>query len=236
MSALAGRRIVVTGVSRGVGFETAKLFLKEGAEVLGVARDSGRLERARTELDPSGKKLTVLAADLTEREASARVAAAVEGRFGALDVLFSNAAVQIDGGVRGVSNVTDDVMEQAFAANLWAPYWLARALLPLLKRGSEPRLVNVSSGAGNLASMGSLDIPSYRLSKWGLNGLTMLLAKELAGVVAVNAFDPGWVKTDLGGPNAPGHPRESALGALAIVTMPFSQTGKFWKDGSEIGF
>src|SRR6188768_625298 len=135
MSALAGRRIVVTGLSRGVGFETAKLFLKEGAEVLGVARDSGRLERARAELDPSGKKLTVLAADLTEREASARVASAVEGRFGALDVLFSNAAVQIDGGVMGVSAVSDATMEQAFAANLWAPYRLARALLPLLKRG-----------------------------------------------------------------------------------------------------
>lgn len=236
MSALAGKRIVITGVSRGVGFETAKLFLKEGAELLGVARDPERLARAQRELDPSGKRLTVVAADLTERDASARVAAATEARFGALDVLFSNAAVQIDGGVSGVSNVSDATMEQAFAANLWAPYWLARALVPLLRRGHEPRLVNVSSGAGNLESMRSLDIPSYRLSKWALNGFTMLLAKELAGVVAVNAFDPGWVKTDLGGPNAPGHPRESALGALAIVTMPFSETGKFWKDGSEIPF
>ena len=236
MSALAGKRIVITGVSRGVGFETAKLFLKEGAELLGVARDPERLARAQRELDPSGKRLTVVAADLTERDASARVAAATEARFGALDVLFSNAAVQIDGGVSGVSNVSDATMEQAFAANLWAPYWLARALVPLLRGGHEPRLVNVSSGAGNLESMRSLDIPSYRLSKWALNGFTMLLAKELAGVVAVNAFDPGWVKTDLGGPNAPGHPRESALGALAIVTMPFSETGKFWKDGSEIPF
>jgi NAD(P)-dependent dehydrogenase (short-subunit alcohol dehydrogenase family) len=84
--------------------------------------------------------------------------------------------------------------------------------------------------------MRTLGIPSYRLSKWTLNGLTMLLARELAGKVAVNAFDPGWVKTDLGGSNAPGHPSESARGALAIVTMPFSETGKFWKDGKEIPF
>jgi NAD(P)-dependent dehydrogenase (short-subunit alcohol dehydrogenase family) len=236
MAALAGKRIVVTGISRGVGFETAKLFLREGATILGVARDPERLERVRRELDPSGAALFVLAADLTERDAAPRVAAAVEQRFGALDVLFSNAAVQIDGDVKGVSAVSETTMEQAFAANLWAPYRLARALLPLLRRGSEPRLVNVSSGAGNFESMRSLDIPSYRLTKWALNGLTMLLAKELAGAVAVNAFDPGWVKTDLGGPNAPGHPRESALGALAIVTMPFSETGKFWKDGKEIPF
>ncbi|HEX6271938.1 MAG TPA: SDR family NAD(P)-dependent oxidoreductase [Polyangiaceae bacterium] len=236
MAALAGKRIVITGISRGVGFETAKLFLDEGAQIVGVARDPERLERARRELDPSGERLSVLAADLTARDAAPRVAAAVEQRFGALDVLFSNAAVQIDGGVKGVTEVSDATMERAFAANLWAPYWLARALLPLLRRGNEPRLVNVSSGAGNLESMRALDIPSYRLTKWALNGFTLLLAKELAGAVAVNAFDPGWVKTDLGGPNAPGHPRESALGALAIVTMPFSETGKFWKDGNEIPF
>jgi NAD(P)-dependent dehydrogenase (short-subunit alcohol dehydrogenase family) len=236
MPALAGRRIVITGISRGIGFETAKLFLSEGADIVGVARDPERLDRARRELDPSGKKLSVLALDLTERDAAARVAAEVETRFGTLDVLFNNAAVQIDGGVKGVANLADSVMNQAFAANFWAPYWLARALLPLLRRGKEARLVNVSSGAGNFESMRSLDIPSYRLTKWTLNGFTMLLAKELAGTVAVNAFDPGWVKTELGGPNAPGHPSESAVGALALVTMPFSETGKFWKDGKEIPF
>ena len=234
MPALLGRKIVITGVSRGVGFETAKLFLHEGAEILGVARDPERLERARRELDPDGKRLTVLAADLTARDAAARVAGAVEARFGALDVLFSNAAVQIDGDVQGVAEVSETVMEQAFAANFWAPYSVARALVPLLRRGREPRLVNVSSGAGNFESMKTLGIPSYRLSKWALNGLTMLLARELAGKVAVNAFDPGWVKTDLGGLKAPGHPSESARGALAIVTMPFSETGKFWKDAKEI--
>ena len=80
------------------------------------------------------------------------------------------------------------------------------------------------------------DIPTYRLSKWALNGLTLLLSGELEGAVSVNAFDPGWVKTDLGGPNAPGSPTESARGALALVTMPFAVSGKFWKDGAEIPF
>jgi NAD(P)-dependent dehydrogenase (short-subunit alcohol dehydrogenase family) len=84
--------------------------------------------------------------------------------------------------------------------------------------------------------MRMLDIPSYRLSKFALNGFTLLLAAELAGKVAVNAFDPGWVKTDLGGPKAPGSPTESARGALALVTLPLSETGKFWKDGAEISF
>jgi NAD(P)-dependent dehydrogenase (short-subunit alcohol dehydrogenase family) len=236
MSRLAGRRVLITGVSRGVGLETARLFLAEGAEIIGVARDAGRLERARRELDPSGARLRVLAAELTAEEAPARIAAAVGDRWGALDVLFNNAAVQIDGDTRGISAASEQVFRDSLAINLVAPYRLCRALLPWLLRGSEPRVVNVSSGAGNFESMRQLDIPTYRLSKFALNGLTLLLAGELAGKVSVNAFDPGWVKTDLGGPNAPGSPTESARGALALVTMPFETSGKFWKDGAEIPF
>jgi NAD(P)-dependent dehydrogenase (short-subunit alcohol dehydrogenase family) len=236
MSALSGRRIVVTGISRGIGLETARLFLREGAEVLGVAKNPERLEGASRELEAKQGRLTLLQADLTEVDAPARIAAAVAERWGALDVLFNNAAVQIDGNTQGILGATEATFDSALAINLVGPYRLCRALLPALLSGREPRIVNVSSGAGNFESMRSLGIPSYRLSKWSLNGLTLLMAAELAGKVAVNAFDPGWVKTDLGGPNAPGSPSESARGALALVTLPFQTTGKFWKDGSEIPF
>jgi len=236
MSALSGRRILITGISRGVGLETARLFLREGAEVLGVAKDPERLERAARELDPKNGRLSVVQAELTASDAPARIAAAVAERWGALDLLFNNAAVQIDGSVQGILAASEATFDAALAINLVGPYRLCRALLPALLAGREPRIVNVSSGAGNFESIRTLGIPSYRLSKWGLNGLTLLMAAELAGKVAVNAFDPGWVKTDLGGPNAPGSPTESALGALAIATLPFETTGKFWKDGSEIPF
>jgi NAD(P)-dependent dehydrogenase (short-subunit alcohol dehydrogenase family) len=236
MAVLENRRIVLTGVSRGVGLETARLFLAEGAELIGIAKDRKRLEAARAELDPTGNRLTILDADLTDAEAPARIAHAVKERWGALDVLFNNAAVQIDGAAHGLLHVEEGTLERSLAINLLAPYHLCRALYPLLQVGREPRIINVSSGAGNFESVGSPGIPSYRISKWALNGLTMLLARELAGFVAVNAFDPGWVKTDLGGPNAPGTPIDSALGALALVTLPFSETGKFWKDAKEIPF
>jgi NAD(P)-dependent dehydrogenase (short-subunit alcohol dehydrogenase family) len=77
-------------------------------------------------------------------------------------------------------------------------------------------------------------IASYRLSKWAVNGLTMLQAKELEGVISVNAFDPGWVRTDLGGEQAPGTPEEAAEGMLKTLCLPFAVTGKFFKDGKEI--
>jgi NAD(P)-dependent dehydrogenase (short-subunit alcohol dehydrogenase family) len=235
MPALAGRRILITGVSRGVGLETARLFLAEGAEILGIARDPERLSKAEREL-AGGARLSVLAADVSDKEAPARIAHAVAERWGALDVLFNNAGVQIDGGTRGITAGSEAVLEASMAVNLMAPYRLCRALLPALTRGREPRIVNVSSGAGNLQSMSMTDIPTYRLSKWALNGLTLLLAGELAGKVAVNAFDPGWVKTELGGAHAPGVPEESARGALALVTLPFDVGGRFWKDGAEIPF
>jgi NAD(P)-dependent dehydrogenase (short-subunit alcohol dehydrogenase family) len=236
MAMLDGRRILLTGVSRGVGLEVARLFLAEGAEIVGVARDPVRLERVRRELDPGGERFSVVAVDLTAREAAEHVLGAVRKRFAALDVLFNNAGVQIDGDTQGISQGDEAVFEQALAANLLAPYRFCRTFLPLLLAGREPRIVNVSSGAGNFESMRSLGIPTYRLSKWALNGLTMLLATELAGKVSVNAFDPGWVKTDLGGPKAPSSPVESARGALALLRLPVSETGKFWKDGAEIPF
>jgi NAD(P)-dependent dehydrogenase (short-subunit alcohol dehydrogenase family) len=236
MGVLSGRRILVTGVSRGVGFEMARSFLAEGAELVGVARDATRLSRARAELDPAGTRLTVVAADLTDRGAAPRVLDAVKLRWDALDVLFNNAGVQLDGDTQGITEGDESVLERSMAANFLAPYRFCRAFLPLLLRGKEPRIANTSSGAGNFESMRTLGIPTYRISKWALNGLTLLLARELAGKVAVNAFDPGWVKTDLGGAKAPGTPDESARGALALLTMPFAETGKFWKDGDEIPF
>jgi NAD(P)-dependent dehydrogenase (short-subunit alcohol dehydrogenase family) len=219
-----------------VGQQIARRFLEEGAQILGTARDQARLEATARELDPSGQRLSVCALDLRERDAGQRLAEAAAKRFVALDVLFNNAGVQLDGSAQGLLDGEEEALEASFAINMWAPYRLCRALTPLLLQGNQPRIVNVSSGAGNLESMSSNGIAGYRLSKWALNGLTMLLAAELSGKVSVNAFDPGWVKTVMGGPSAPGSHVESAEGALAIVTAPFSETGKFWKDGQQIPF
>ncbi|HXX69884.1 MAG TPA: SDR family NAD(P)-dependent oxidoreductase [Polyangiaceae bacterium] len=231
---LEGRRIVLTGVSRGVGYETAKRFLAEGARVLGVARDADRLSRAAEALSKLGD-FAALRLDLCEASAPDRVAAAVRTRWDALDVLLNNAAILVNS-PRSFEEEPEGAFDRTLAANLTAPFRLSMALLPLLRKGREPRLVHVGSGAGTFEGVRLDGIASYRLSKWALNGLTLLQATHLAGEIAVNAFDPGWVKTDLGGPNAPGSPVDSAEGALAVVTLPFGVTGKFWKDGKEISF
>lgn len=233
---LIDRRILLTGVSRGVGFETAKLFLAEGASVLGVARDPERLERASRELEKIAPgRFRSLCVRLGAPGFEEVIREAVQAQWGALDVLFNNAGVMLshDPGIHGEA---PGVLEESLEVNLLAPFRLTRALLPLLEKGHEPRVVHVTSGAGTLDALWEPGIAAYRLSKWALNGLTVLQAAELRGKIAVNALDPGWVKTDLGGEKAPGHPRESAAAALRMLELGFSETGKLYKNGAVIPF
>jgi NAD(P)-dependent dehydrogenase (short-subunit alcohol dehydrogenase family) len=233
---LEGRRILVTGVSRGVGLATARLFLDQGATVLGVARDEVRLRNARAELGARALgRFEALALDLTASDAPARAAAWVGERWGVLDVLWNNAGIMLSEAPT-FAEEPPGTLDATLATNLLAPFRMSQAMLPWLRRGREPRIVHVSSGAGTVAALGLPNILSYRVSKWALNGLTQVQAAELRGQIAVNAFDPGWVKTDLGGPRAPGTVEESARGGLALLLEPFSTTGKLFKDGKEIPY
>jgi NAD(P)-dependent dehydrogenase (short-subunit alcohol dehydrogenase family) len=233
---LDGRRIFLTGVSRGIGLASARLFLDEGAHVLGASRDERRLAAAREELAARAPgRFDAFGLDVTERDAGSRAAERVLARWGALDVLVNNAAVMTEGPETFAAE-PPGTLERTLAANLLAPFHLAQAFLPLLRRGREPRIVHVTSGAGTLAGLGEPGIASYRLSKWALNGLVRLQAQHFEGQIAVNGLDPGWVRTDLGGPRAPGVPEDSARGALALLLEPFATTGKLFKDGKEISY
>jgi NAD(P)-dependent dehydrogenase (short-subunit alcohol dehydrogenase family) len=231
MGRLQGRRVVLTGASRGVGVETVKLFSQEGAEIIGVARDAARLE-ALSRNFPGFRALT---GDITDRGLGARVAEAVRERWGALDLLLNNAAIQEYNA--GFHAEPLDTLERSITTNLLGAHWLIQALLPLLEQGKEPRIINVSSGAGKLEALkAESNMPAYRISKLTLNGLTLSYAGDLKGQVAVNSLDPGWLKTDLGGPNAPGEPTDGAVRMLELATKPFEVTGGFWYGAEPIDF
>jgi NAD(P)-dependent dehydrogenase (short-subunit alcohol dehydrogenase family) len=234
------RRIFITGVSRGIGRATARLFLAEGASVLGCARDEARLAATRAALlnevgAGAADRFDAFPLDLARAEAPARAAQQIAARWGALDVLLNNAAIMTEGPAT-LDDEPEGTLARTLEVNLLAPYRLARALIPLLRAGAEPRIVHVTSGAGTFAALTESGISSYRISKWALNGLVRLQAEQLQGAIAVNGLDPGWVKTDLGGPRAPGVPEDSARGALALVREPFATTGKLWKDGRQIEY
>jgi NAD(P)-dependent dehydrogenase (short-subunit alcohol dehydrogenase family) len=231
MARLQGRRILLTGASRGVGKETVQLFSREGAEIIGVARDGAKLAALAGEF-PGFRGVV---GDITDRGLGARLASAVRERWGALDLLLNNAAIQEYNA--GFHAEPLDALERNVTTNVLSAHWLIHALLPLLELGQEPRIINVSSGAGKLdAIKAEANMPAYRLSKLLLNGLTISYAGDLKGRVAVNSLDPGWLKTDLGGPNAPGDPADGALRMLELATKPFTVTGGFWYGKEAIEF
>jgi len=223
--------VVLTGASRGVGREAVELFSEEGAEIIGVARDEGKL----SELARRFPKFQPLVGDISDKGLGARVAQAVQQRWGAFDALINNAAIQNYNA--GFHDEPLDTLEKNLVTNVLSVHWLTNALLPLLVTGVEPRIINVSSGAGKLEALkAEPNMPAYRLSKFALNGLTVLYAGDLKGKVAVNALDPGWLKTDLGGPNAPGEPRDGAVRLLELLQKPFEVTGGFWYGAEAIEF
>jgi NAD(P)-dependent dehydrogenase (short-subunit alcohol dehydrogenase family) len=200
---------------------------RQGYTVLLGARDVGRGARASRQL--GGGPISPIVLDVANAESVHAAAAGIER----LDVLVNNAAILYDTWQRGVDADLDQVHE-AFETNLLGAWRVTQAVLPLLRASPAGRIVNVSSGAGALNSMGG-GTPAYRTSKAALNALTRILAAELGGEgILVNAVCPGWVATDMGG--AGGRPvAEGAAGIVWAATLPDDgPTGGFFRDGRPI--
>ena len=216
---LEGRRVIVTGGSRGIGYRISELFLAEGAQVLAVSRSSAKLDGAKEQLPA----LTTLVADVSVPTEIDRVVSWAESEWGAVDILVNNAGV-LDESERGLTEGPDDSFIKTMQVNVHGPYYCTKRILPLLLRSDDPRILNVGSGSGIL---GPNMRDSYGVSKAALHALTLATANELKGKVSVNALDPGWVRTDMS-PNGPRDPRWSAEGALSIVTRTDGLTGRLF--------
>ncbi len=221
---------VVTGANRGIGRDVARQLAELGHRVVLGSRDLDRGRRVAAELDPSGRTVVACQLDVADDASVAAMAAEVTRTLGRADVLVNNAAIEYDTDARAVTADLERV-HSAFETNFFGAWRAAQALLPLLRRSPRPRIVNVSSEGGSLASMGG-GTPAYSTSKAALNALTRVLAAELRGDrVLVNAICPGWVATDMGGWG--GRPvAEGAAGIVWAATLPDDgPTGGFFRDG-----
>ncbi|WP_310395673.1 SDR family NAD(P)-dependent oxidoreductase [Hymenobacter sp.] len=238
---------LITGVSRamGMGYETARQLARQGYHVIITAREPTQAEELAHQLQQEGLAVTAQQLDVCSDDSAAQLAAAVARQAGRLDVLINNAAVMLPA-EDPAAPVDLSEAQRRFDANLFGPWRVVQALLPLLRQSPHGRIVNVSSGMGSFADpvWGLTDSKQptasvYALTKLALNGLTAKLAKDLrADHILVNSVCPGFVATqpdfaEYGARPVP----EGAAGIVWAATLPDDgPTGGFFRDGQPLGW
>jgi NAD(P)-dependent dehydrogenase (short-subunit alcohol dehydrogenase family) len=219
---------VVSGASRGIGREIARqLAVEHGFAVLAGARDP---EGAG---EPDHEAIEWVQLDVADQASVDGLAARIESDPGRVDALVNNAGVY--GSATGAADYDLEQAHEVLEVNLFGAWRLTQALLPLLRNSAHPRVVNVSSGAGQFDNMYS-GHAAYRLSKAALNALTLTLSiDERGNGVLVNTMCPGWVRTDMGGSSAPRSVAEGADTAVWLATLPDDgPSGGFFRDRKPI--
>ena len=206
---------LITGASKGLGFETAYQLGVKGYTVIVAARTQQKSNETAEKLKSKGVHAVGMQLDVVNDNEVDNLSKTINEHFGKLDVLVNNAGVQLDfpGFMPGNSTetVSLDILKQTFEINYFAPIVLTQKLLPLLKKSTAGRIVNVSSIMGSLALHADSNSPiygikllAYNSSKTALNQFTLHLAEAIKdSPITVNSEHPGWVKTDLGGEYAP---------------------------------
>ena len=219
---------LVTGASRGIGFEVARRLAERGATVIVTGTTDRSAEGAAKKIP--GSRSHVL--DIADRRSVRGLAQWLASEFDRLDVLVNNAGILLDEET-GALETDPEVFETTMRTNALGALLLTQAVVPLLRASPGPRVVNVSSGAGQISSMTSY-APAYSVSKAALNAITVLLAHALPEA-RVNCVDPGWVRTDMGGSGAPRGVAEGAETVLWLASLPLGgPTGGFFKDKKRI--
>ena len=228
------RVAVVTGANRGMGLEACRQLAQLGYHVVLTSRDQRRGEQATQSLVRQGLSVTYHALEVTDSVSVKQLQQTLETRFGRADVLINNAAVYPDEG-RSVLEVELELVHATLETNFFGPLALCQALVPGMIRRGYGRVVNVSSGGGQLATMGDF-APSYAVSKAALNALTRMVADAAREAnVLVNSVDPGWVRTEMGGPGAPRSIKQGVETIVWLATLPDGgPTGGFFHDRKPI--
>jgi NAD(P)-dependent dehydrogenase (short-subunit alcohol dehydrogenase family) len=208
-------------------------LLAKGYQVIITARS---LEKATQAAEKLGKAVTPLELDISNDQSIEQAVKTVSQNSDRLDVLINNAGIYPDEGVN-ILTIERELLNLTFNTNTFGAIRTVQSFLPLLEKSSDARVINISSGYGQIDGL-SADVPSYCLSKLALNGATIMLANALQSKgIVVNSICPGWVKTDMGGASAPRTPEQGADTAIWLATEASrNETGKFWRDRASVRF
>ncbi len=230
------RRVaVVTGGNKGIGFEICRQLARKGLRVILTSRDSAKGEEAMRRLRKDGLDVAFHPLDVDSDESVRRLIERLDKDVGRADVLVNNAGILLDRRTASVLKEPLQTFRRTFETNFYGALRMCQALVPLMRRNHYGRIVNLSSELGQLDEMGD-GTPAYRASKTALNALTRMVASATqAQEILVNSMCPGWVRTDMGGPNATRSVEKGAETAVWLAMLPHDgPTGGFFRDKKPI--
>lgn len=221
------KTVLVTGSNKGIGLEIVRQLLAGGLRVFLAARNAAAGKETAGGLNGDVHLLQMDVADDTSIQNAAKTYGQLAN---SLDVLINNAGIYPDKGV-DILTISREQLVETFQTNTFGPVKVVQEFLPYLKKSNKPRIINISSGYGEMGGL-SCKVPSYCLSKLTLNGVTIMLDQALRSEgIAVYAMCPGWVRTEMGGPNASRSVEEGADTAVWLATdAPQTLSGKFFRD------
>ena len=198
---------LVTGATRGIGFETVRQLAAAGVHTLLAGRDRAKAVDAALKLQAEGLPVEAIELDVTDAASLSAAADAVAQKHGKLDILVNNAGILVDTMGLKVSEQTIDTWRKTFDTNVFGLIAATQAFLPLLHKSDAGRIVNVSSLLGSLAMHSDpaspiydFKVPAYNVSKSAVNAWTVQLAYELRdSKIKINTIHPGYVKTEMNG-------------------------------------
>jgi len=227
------KTVLITGANKGIGYEVARQLVRKGFHVFIGARNQDAGRKAADKIAKGVGKATFLEIDVSDNSSVTAAAREFAKAANHLDVLVNNAGMIVDGD-NAILEISDEVLRKTLETNTLGALRVTHAFVPLLRKSKAPRVINVSSGGGQLTGGADGWSPAYCISKTALNGVTSQLATALPKF-AVNSVCPGWVRTDMGGKGAT---RSLEEGADTIVWLaadaPQELTGKFLRDRKEI--
>ena len=219
----------VTGGNRGIGFQICRDIANKDLKVLLTARNSEKGAESAKILQDEGLDVTFYELDVSSAESIDNFVSRVKKEFSRIDVLVNNAAIIPDARSSGLS-VEIQELQVSLETNVYGIIRLSQKIIPLMIKNNYGRIINLSSGMGQFADMGSGDV-AYRISKTAVNTITKVLANETDSYnIQINSVDPGWVKTEMGGAGASSSVEEGADTIVWLSTRPDnSPTGMFYK-------
>lgn len=225
---------LITGGNRGIGYAIAQGLLKADFQVIIGVRSLEKGQAAAEKLN--SPLVSAVEIDIADDDSIEKAFDELNLKIDRLDVLINNAGIYPDNGFN-ILTINRDLLAKTLNVNTFGAIKTTQIFLPLLEKGDKAKVINYSSGYGQLAGL-SASVPSYCLSKLTLNGATIMLADALANKnITVNAVDPGWVSSDMGGENAPRTVEQGADTAvwLAIVDL-VKDSGKLWRDRNIVSY